>query len=98
MVEILETLKKTDERLHKIESLLSISKTILNIEEVSEHTGLSKSTLYKLTCSGGIPHYKQCKHLYFDRLEIETWLKANRVKTKEEIEREALSYTTKKGK
>ena len=89
---------KIDERLNKIESLLSISKTILNIEELSELTGLSKSTLYKLTCSGGIPHFKQSKHLYFDRLEIESWLKSNRVKTREEIEREAISYTIKKGK
>ena len=93
-----KVLFKIDERLNKIESLLSISKTILNIEELSELTGLSKSTLYKLTCSGGIPHFKQSKHLYFDRLEIESWLKSNRVKTREEIEREAISYTIKKGK
>ena len=93
-----KVLFKIDERLNKIEGLLSISKTVLNIDEVARLTGLSKSTIYKLTSSGGIPHYKQSKHLYFDRLEIESWLKSNRIKTKEEIEKEALSYTIKKGK
>ena len=93
-----KVLFRIDERLNKIESLLSISKTVLNIDEVARLTGLSKSTIYKLTCSGGIPHYKQSKHLYFDRVEIESWLKSNRIKTKEEIEKEALSYTIKKGK
>ena len=93
-----KVLFKIDERLNNIESLLSITKTVLNINEVARLTGLSKSTIYKLTCSGGIPQDKQSKHLYFDRLEIESWLKSNRIKTKGEIEQEALSYTIKKGK
>ena len=97
MVEILELLKKQDDRLKNIEDHLSVSNTILNIDEVVRLTSLSKSTIYKLTCGGGIPHYKQSKHLYFDRSEVESWLKSNRVKTKEEIEREAISYTIKKG-
>jgi len=92
-----EMLIRIDERLNNILDLLSIHKTVLNINEVSQLIGLSKSTIYKLTCSGGIPHFKKSKHLYFDKVEIEAWLKSDKVKTKKEVEREALSYITKKG-
>ena len=91
-----ELLQKLEERLRSIEVLLPISKVVLNIEEISKLTGLSKSTIYKLTCTARIPHYKQSKHLFFDREEVEAWLKSNPVKTQEEIEQEALSYITRK--
>ena len=98
-MEVLELLQKQDERLSNIENLLSFQKIVLNINEVSKLTGLSKSTIYKMTCSGMIPHYKKAKHLYFDRIEIENWLKSNRIKTSDEIDREASTYVTlKKGR
>lgn len=83
-----------DERLKNIESLLITQKTVLNIDEVCNLTGLSKSHVYKLTMNSEIPHYKKAKHLYFDRVEVETWLKSNKVKTKTVIEAEAINYTT----
>jgi excisionase family DNA binding protein len=96
---VLELLQKQGESIANIETLLSTSKTVLNMDEVAGLTGLSKSTLYKMTSTGIIPHYKQAKHLFFDRNEVLNWLKSNRIKTKEEIDREAISYvTTKKGR
>jgi excisionase family DNA binding protein len=95
---VLELLNKQNERLTNIECLLTISKAVLNIDEVSVLTGLSKSTIYKMTCTGLIPHYKQSKHLYFDKAEVEAWLKSNKIKTKDEIEKEASSYVTLNGK
>jgi excisionase family DNA binding protein len=98
---VLELLQKLGERLANIESLLTLSKTVLNLTEVCALTGLSKSHIYKLTCLGKIPFYKQAKHLYFDKSEIEAWLKANRYKPADELEKEATTYVTmnqKKGK
>ena len=84
-----------DERLMNIENLLLSQKSVLNLDEVAEFTGLSKSHLYKLTSQGKIPHYKHTgKYIFFDRKEIESWLKQNRIKTVAEIEREASTYTT----
>ena len=94
MDNVLEKLKVQDERLKNIETLLSSQKNVLNLDEVCSLTGLSKSHLYKLTCSGRIPHYKQAKHLYFDRVEVEQWLKSNRFKSSDEVEKEAASYVT----
>jgi excisionase family DNA binding protein len=79
--EVFEILRLQDERLRNIEILLSQSKNVLNMDEVATFTGLSKSYIYKLTCYGKIPYYKQAKHNYFDRGEIEDWLKSNRFQT-----------------
>ncbi len=94
MVEIIEQLKRQDERLKNIENLLSLSKTVLNLDEVCTLTGLSKSHVYKRTMQGTIPHYKQAKHLFFDRAEVEAWLRENRFKTVQEVEQEAATYVT----
>ncbi len=74
-------------------SLLA-AKQVLNLEDVALLTGLSKSHLYKLTCSCQIPHFKQnSKSMWFDRAEIEAWQKQNRVTTKAEAEQRAVAYT-----
>lgn len=91
---VLELLKKQSEKLANIESLLTISKSVLNLGEVCNLTGLSKSHIYKLTCWQKIPFYKQAKHLYFDRGEVEAWLKENRFKSSDELNKEAATYVT----
>ncbi len=90
-------LKEINERLKNIENLVSYSKTVLNINEVAGLTGLSKSTIYKFTSSGSIPHYKQAKHLYFDRVEIESWLKSIHVLSSEDIQKKASKYVITNG-
>lgn len=84
-------------KLEQIEknSLLA-SKNILNVEDVALLTGLSVSTIYKLTHSRQIPFYKPCgKVVFFDKREIEDWLKANRVSTADEISQKAQSFCMK---
>lgn len=79
-------------------SLLA-AKNVLTLNDVAKLTGLSKSHIYKLTCSRQIPHYKpNAKALYFDRKEIEDWQRQNRVMTTAEAEQEAIAYTIKKGR
>ena len=85
------------EQLDRIErySLLA-AKNVLCLDDVAILTGLSKSHLYKLTCNHQIPHYKpNGKQIYFDRLEIESWMKQNRIATNDEIEQKAANYLLK---
>lgn len=82
------------ERLATIErySLLA-AKNMLNIDDVVLLTGLSKQHIYKLTCKGQIPFYKpNGKNMYFDRKEIENWMRQNRHNTQEEAEQQAAVY------
>jgi excisionase family DNA binding protein len=91
----MENLQSIDDRLRNIETLLLSQKTVLNFDEVTAYTGLSKSYLYKLTCSGGIPCYKpQGKYIYFNKTEIDNWLLQNRKATNREIENKAINLVT----
>jgi excisionase family DNA binding protein len=90
-----------EQRLSNIENLLTSQKTVLNFDEVATYTGLSKSHLYKLTSTGGIPCYKpNGKNIYFKKLELDEWLLQNRKATSEEIQAAAITkvVTGKKGK
>ncbi len=74
----MENLEGIDDRLKNIESLLLSQKTVLNLEEVAAYTGLSKSFIYKLTSTGGIPCYRPtAKRIYFSKQEIDHWLLQN---------------------
>ena len=65
---------------------LLAAKKVLRIEDVALLSGLSKSYVYRLTCEKKIPHYKTSKAVYFDRDEIEAWLKRTPVSTNESQE------------
>ena len=82
------------EKLSNIENLLKgRDGRPLTFDEAAKYLGLSKSYLYKLTCSNKIPHYKpQGKRLYFAKSELDTWLFRNPVKTTAAIEQEANDY------
>jgi len=87
--------EKINERLLKLEAMLLSQKVVLNFDEVAAYTGLSKSYLYKLTCSGGIPCYKpQGKHIYFNKQEIDQWLLQNRKATNKELDNQAATFVT----
>lgn len=75
---------------------LLAAKNVLTLEDTSLLTGLSKSHLYKLTCNRQIPHYKpNGKQLYFDRTEIEAWMKQRKVNTIDESEQMEVVYLAK---
>lgn len=87
-------LQELKQHLKKIEGYtLLAAKNVLCFDDVVLLTGLSKSHLYKLTCSHQIPHYKpNGKQLYFDRGEVESWMKQKRVGSQSEIEAQAAAY------
>ena len=77
--------KSIEMRVEELENLVFLSKNVLSFEEASKFLNLSKSYL--------IPHYKpQGKMLYFEKTELEAWLRQNPVKTQAQIEQEAQKY------
>lgn len=82
-----------EKRLEKIESLLTGQKDVFTFNECCQYTGISKTYMYKLTCTNKIPHFKpHGKIIYFSKKEIDSWLLKNPIKTTEQIEQEAASY------
>ena len=89
-------MEKLEERVSSLEKSLYQVKNILSFEEACLFLNFSKSYLYKLTSACAIPHYKPSgKMVYFEREELEKWLRQNPVKTREQLEMEANSYLLK---
>ena len=89
---------KLDERLSRIEDLLLSQKTVLSLEEASVYTGLSKSHIYKLTSTGGIPCYKPTgKKLYFDKSELDEWMLRGKKLSQDEIDDKAENFLMERG-
>jgi len=66
-------------RLKAIEEGLRLQKKVFNTTDLHKYTGLSKSTIYKLTSTGKIPcNSPTGKILFFDKDEIDTWLLSNK--------------------
>ncbi|WP_276962183.1 helix-turn-helix domain-containing protein [Bacteroides graminisolvens] len=88
-----DTTEDLKNKLDRIERLALLSaKTVLQLDDACILTGLKKSTLYVMTCERRIPHYKNNGRVYFDRTEIENWMKQNRIATAQEIDQQATSY------
>jgi len=89
---ILDLLKRQEEKLENIENQLQLQKEVLNIDELCEFTGLSKSTIYKKTHNGTIPFYKQSGFLYFDKAEVIAWLNSVKGFNSLETSHDAATY------
>lgn len=87
------TLQDIAARLDTLTAAVLSNKTVLTIDEAAAYTGLSVSSIYKLTSTQEIPHYKpRGKMLYFDRAELDSWLLQRRVKTAAEINTAAADH------
>lgn len=92
-----------NEELRRVADLITANtifctKEVLTSDEAARYLGISKSYLYKLTMSQKIPHFKPMgKMVYFNRIELESWLQSNRVATADEISQQAQAYCLKKG-
>lgn len=85
--------KTLEMRVEELEQMLFLTKNVLSFDEASKFLNLSKSYLYKLTSGNLIPHYKpQGKMLFFERADLEAWLRQNPIKTQAQIEQEAQKY------
>ncbi|MBD5191423.1 MAG: helix-turn-helix domain-containing protein [Bacteroidales bacterium] len=78
-------------------TLLS-AKSMLTVEDVADLTGLNIRHIYNLTSTKQIPFYRpRGKQIYFDRAEIDAWMKRNRVTPLNESESHAEVFLAKRG-
>jgi excisionase family DNA binding protein len=97
---ILERLDRIEKAINSINipTPIQVNKAPMGVKELSEYLKLSNSAIYKLTSSSQIPHYKGGKRLYFKKEDIDEWIFSNRIKTINDIEKEAMAYIAKKRK
>ena len=69
---------------------------ILDIKQAANLLHLQVTTLYEKTSQKLIPHFKKGNKLYFNRQDLEAWVKEGKVNTLDEFQTQAASYTTRK--
>jgi predicted DNA-binding transcriptional regulator AlpA len=72
----MEEQKNMVELLKDIKALLSHNKKVMNVDDLSAYTGLSKSKIYKMTQLKLIPmgNNKHIRQKFFDKDTIDAWL------------------------
>ena len=83
-----------EERIKALEKIFLCQKEIFNMDEAAMYIGVSKSNLYKMTAYRKIPHYKPAgRYIYFERAELDNWIREGAVKTEEQLSDQANAYT-----
>jgi len=66
---------------------------ILDAKQAADFLRLRISTLYEKTSEKRVPHFKRGNKLYFNRQQLQSWLEEGKVKTTDELQGEAASYS-----
>ena len=72
-------------------------RTLITTEEAASYMGIKKSYLHKLMMKKEIPFFKpNGKLCYFDRQDLDKWMRRIRIASNQEIDRQAQGYILKK--
>jgi len=72
-------LQQIEEQLKLIKSIIIGNKKTLTLDETCKYTGYTKSYMYKLTSGKQIPHLKRGRKVFFDKDELDEWLRQNKI-------------------
>ena len=72
-------IEKIEKSIELIKELLMNNKKTLTLEELCKYSGYTEGYIYKLTSTRQIPHYKSNRKIYFDKGEIDTWLRRKKI-------------------
>ncbi len=87
MTKLIADLQK---RVETLEDMLEAGKEVLTVEEAAKFMGMARSSLYKMTSDQTIPFYRpNGKMIFFEKSDILSWIRKNRVSSREEIEEDA---------
>ena len=87
MTKLIADLQK---RVETLEDMLEAGKEVLTVDEAAKFMGMARSSLYKMTSDQTIPFYRpNGKMIFFEKSDILSWIRKNRVSSREEIEEEA---------
>ena len=88
--------QQTEDRIDALEGVFLCQKEIFNFDEAAAYLSMSKSTLYKLTSKKEIPHYKPNRFVFFEKAELDKWIRAAAVRTEEQLCDQVNAYTMSK--
>lgn len=88
--ELAKYIAELEKRVRNLEDKFDSGKEVLTLQEAAQYMGIARSSLYKMTSNQTIPFYRpNGKLIFFERDDILSWIRRNRVFSTEEIEEEA---------
>ena len=88
--ELAKYIAELEKRVRNLEDKFDSGKEVLTLQEAAEYMGIARSSLYKMTSNQTIPFYRpNGKLIFFEKDDILSWIRRNRVFSTEEIEEEA---------
>lgn len=84
--------QETEERILALEGIYLNQKEIFTLDEAASYLQISRSALYKLTSRKQIPHYKPNKYVFFERSELDNWIRSSVINTEEQLSNQANAY------
>ena len=88
--ELAKYVAELEKRVRNLEDKFDSGKEVLTLQEAAQYMGIARSSLYKMTSNQTIPFYRpNGKLIFFERDDILSWIRRNRVFSTEEIEEEA---------
>lgn len=97
-MDLIQDIQELKESVSRIDNRLTVGlKKVLTVKEVAEILQLSQDRVYTLVNQKLIPHYRTfTRRIWFDREEVENWMKAERVTPDYELLKQAGAYTAKR--
>ena len=95
LAQILGENTPTSEEISVVEEdkVLETQPQMLTIEEAAKYLNVKKSTVYRMTSQHRIKFYKPTgKRVYFDKADLDEWMKSKAIKSDEEIKADATNY------
>ena len=69
---------------------------LLSLDEACDYLNITQSTMYKYTSTRKIPFYKPNKKIFFEKNDLDYWIRSNRVSSREELEEKAVNLKLQK--
>ena len=96
--ELAKYVAELEKRVRNLEDKFDSGKEVLTLQEAAQYMGIARSSLYKMTSNQTIPFYRpNGKMIFFEKSDILSWIRKNRVSSREEIEEEARLHMRKLG-
>ena len=88
--QLIKQIADLQKRVDALEDILDAGKEVLTVEEAAKFMGMARSSLYKMTSDQTIPFYRpNGKMIFFEKTDLLSWIRKNRVSSRDEIEQEA---------
>ena len=88
--ELAKYVAELEKRVRNLEDKFDSGKEVLTLQEAAQYMGIARSSLYKMTSNQTIPFYRpNGKLIFFEKDDILSWIRRDRVFSTEEIEEEA---------